>query len=348
MVIPVYNAAGTIGRCLESLAAQTRRPHEIILVDNASTDKTAEVMRSFADTHKDLKILMLSETRRGPAPARNRGLREVTGDAVAFTDADAFAREDWLEKLEALYASGGWDGIGGYYRFWKPQGITAKLQALDMAIPAPFTGTEISGSHRCLFGQLLGTCNASYRKSALDRLGGFDEGLSLTGEDMDLSIRAVEGGLRLLSWHPDVVVWHEPRKTLPGYWKRIFEYRMILAKLVKKHFQGEALIHLPGKGILRRRFPAPMMITREFYLLTAAILAVAAAWQFRLLLAVFFAASVVTLFRFGLDLRRRSDALGMEILPAQVPALVLAEIAKKLFSEAGRIYGSLRYGVLVV
>ncbi len=347
-MIPVYNGEATIERCLESLAAQTKRPHEIVLVDNGSTDGTVAKMRQFADAHRDMSVVLLSETKRGPAPARNRGLREVTGDTVAFTDADAYAREDWLEKLGSLYASGNWDGIGGYYRFRNPKGITAKLQALDMAIPERFTGKEIKEMHLCLYGQLLGTCNASYRKSVLDRLGGFDDELSLTGEDMDLSLRAVAAGFRLLSWHPDVVIWHEPRKSLWQFWARIFEYRTVLARIVKKYFRGQALVHRPGFGVARRKFPVTMMITQEFYLLIAAVIAVAVCWRFRLLVPAFFAAAVVTMFRFGLDLRKRSDALGLEILPAQIPALVFADMMKKIFSEAGRIYGSLKHRVLVI
>jgi glycosyltransferase involved in cell wall biosynthesis len=82
VVIPAYNAAHTIGGTLKALQAQSDAPEfETIVVDNASTDDTAHVARQCGAT-------VLYEQRRGPAAARNCGLRHASGEIIAHLDAD--------------------------------------------------------------------------------------------------------------------------------------------------------------------------------------------------------------------------------------------------------------------
>lgn len=342
VIVPVYNAAHTLERCMKNLVAQSRPADEIIFVDNGSDDVSVSAMQAFIFEQPALNILLLHESKRGPGAARNRALQAATGDVIAFTDADASPREDWLERLEALYVAGDWDGIGGVSRFWDPRDINTQLQAIQTEIPREFAGKEITQKYQCLFGQILGTCNASYRKKVLDSIGGFDERLSVTGEDMDLTMRAVEKGFKLLSWHPDVVVWHVPRKSLWLYWKRIFEYRMILAALLKKHFDKEAIVHVPGMGVLRCRFIVPLMITKEFYLLMALFFGALVFYFFSGFYVVFLLAGAAGVARFAGRLSKRAQSLGLRIAWTSLPALIMADLVQKCFSECGRIYGSFK------
>jgi glycosyltransferase involved in cell wall biosynthesis len=84
-VIPAYNAARTIARAIDSVLAQSYPTHEIIVVDDGSTDSTAEEVGRFGD-----RVRMLRQSNSGVAAARNRGAHETTGDWLAFLDAD-----DW-------------------------------------------------------------------------------------------------------------------------------------------------------------------------------------------------------------------------------------------------------------
>ncbi len=95
VIIPCYNHAATIGRCLESIFAQTIAPFEVIVVDDGSTDALDAALASFLG-----KIKLVRQANSGGPAARNRGFRESTGDLVMFCDADAFLRPDALEKLE--------------------------------------------------------------------------------------------------------------------------------------------------------------------------------------------------------------------------------------------------------
>lgn len=93
VIIPAYNAERYIGKAIESCLSQTYPPHEIIVVDDSSTDHTAKIAESFPSP---VRVLRLAENS-GVSVARNRGVAASTGDWLAFLDAD-----DWFfpEKLE--------------------------------------------------------------------------------------------------------------------------------------------------------------------------------------------------------------------------------------------------------
>lgn len=346
VIVPFYNAEGSLARCVEALASQTRPADEIFFVDNASTDEGRFVLECFRTARPDVPLFILKEAKRGPSAARNRALAVATGDIVAFTDADAAASPGWLSTLEKLHAEG-WDGIGGVYRFLEPKGVTAKLQAIQMEMPDVYSAKEIREKHDVLFGQMIGTCNASYRRDALAALGGFDEELAV-GEDMDLTLRALKAGRRLVSWHPDAIVWHEPRKSLAQYWRRIFEYRTALPRLLKKHFPNEAIVCVPYFGMKRGKSPMPVMITDEFYLLVAlaalAVFVAVARWV-TLPLALALGAAALGV-RFTLRMRRRARGLGLRVSGPELAGLAVSDFVQKIFSECGRIYGSLKERVL--
>src|ERR1035437_6755049 len=95
VIIPAFNAEAVLARALRSVEAQTYRDYEVVLIDDGSTDGTAEIARSFKS------VRYLHQSNQYQAVARNRGLREAGGEFVAFLDAD----DEWLpEKLERQLA----------------------------------------------------------------------------------------------------------------------------------------------------------------------------------------------------------------------------------------------------
>ena len=91
-VIPAYNCEKYIGRAIQSVLSQTRPVDEIIVVDDGSTDTTAEIVRSFGD-----KVKLIQQENAGECAARNTGIKAASCQWVAFLDAD----DEWLpEKIE--------------------------------------------------------------------------------------------------------------------------------------------------------------------------------------------------------------------------------------------------------
>lgn len=112
VIIPTYQHAKTIIKCLNSVLAQTKKPDEIIVVNDESTDNTLEILKPYLE-----KIILINKKNNGgnPNPTRNFGFEKSTSDLVIFCDADVVMRPDMLEKLykileahpEASYAYSG-------------------------------------------------------------------------------------------------------------------------------------------------------------------------------------------------------------------------------------------------
>lgn len=129
IVIPVYNEADSLGACLEAISRQTIRPHQVIVVDNNSTDGTARLAQNF-----DF-VTLLSERRQGVVHARNRGFAAADGDIIARIDADSILPVGWLESIEEIFESKRVDAVSGaphYYDF----PLARLADAIDMPLRA--------------------------------------------------------------------------------------------------------------------------------------------------------------------------------------------------------------------
>ncbi len=95
VIIPTYQHASTLVRCLDSILAQTRKADEIIVVDDGSTDATQDVLKPY-----QAQIQILVQTNQGAPAARNHGFEKSTGSLVLFCDADVEMRPEMLTELE--------------------------------------------------------------------------------------------------------------------------------------------------------------------------------------------------------------------------------------------------------
>ena len=107
IVIPVYNEADQLGACLQAIAAQTVQPHEVIVVDNNSTDETARVARQF-----DF-VTLLHEAKQGVLHARTTGFNAARGDIIARIDADSLLPADWVASVQTVFADTQIDAASG-------------------------------------------------------------------------------------------------------------------------------------------------------------------------------------------------------------------------------------------
>ena len=100
VVIPAYNASAIISRCLDSVASQTEKSFEIIVVDDGSLDDTGKAVESWAQQHIDIPLTLIAKNNGGPASARNEAIRHAKGKYVCFLDVD----DSWLpEKLSEVH-----------------------------------------------------------------------------------------------------------------------------------------------------------------------------------------------------------------------------------------------------
>lgn len=100
VIVPAYNEEAVIGRCLEAVLGQVSPADEILVVDNNSADRTAEV----AERYRGDGVRVVRETRQGLIPARNRGFDEAVGDVLGRIDADTLVEPDWVPRLREVFA----------------------------------------------------------------------------------------------------------------------------------------------------------------------------------------------------------------------------------------------------
>jgi hypothetical protein len=202
VVVPAYNAAATLGECLESLARLNYPDYEIIVVDDGSSDPTGEIAACAG-------VRALRVEHRGLAAARNRGIEAATGNCVAFIDADARADRDWLYHLVETLTRRGAAAAGG------PNFAPPPATALAAAIAAaPGQPREVRAGDDTL-AQVCG-CNMIVDKAAAQAAGGFDPMFTTAGDDVDFSWQLAERELTIAN-APAAVVIHQRRPTLAAY-----------------------------------------------------------------------------------------------------------------------------------
>ena len=164
VLVPAYQSRRSIGATLGALRAQTRPPHEVVVVES-SGDGTAElVRRDFPEI-----ALVVSEARLFPGAARQLGLTRVTGDVVACLDADCVPEPEWLAELAGAI-EGGAPAVAG--SVLNAHASTTTGWAYFLSEFAPW----LPGPSRELLD--APTCTTAYRASVLERVGGFpDHGL---------------------------------------------------------------------------------------------------------------------------------------------------------------------------
>ncbi len=117
VVICAHNEQDWITATLESLTRQTRRADEIIVVDNASSDATSQVIQQFIDRHPGDNIKLVHEPKKGLWRARDTGWRTATSDIIASSDADITFPPDWLARIEQQFADPQINAITGTWRY---------------------------------------------------------------------------------------------------------------------------------------------------------------------------------------------------------------------------------------
>jgi glycosyltransferase involved in cell wall biosynthesis/MoaA/NifB/PqqE/SkfB family radical SAM enzyme len=216
VIIPTYNRAKSLGPCLEHLLKQTidMDRYEIIVVDDGSSDDTAEVIKEYQN-HNQLKIKYLRQKNRGPAAARNRGAGNACGEILFFIDDDCLAQRETLEKISAEFRLPGRKNavLGG---FKTPGGKNLIGRAVDLACADD--NWVNSRSEEVLF---LPASNLALSKSLFLGENGFNEGLR-SGEDSEWCLRMREKGRRMIKTPAIVVEHRHQRNNLYGLIRQTF------------------------------------------------------------------------------------------------------------------------------
>jgi hypothetical protein len=187
IVICSRNRAAQLCGALESLMAmRTRRHWEAILVDNGSTDGTAQVIHQAAE--REPRIRYVTEACIGLGAARDRGWREARGDLLSFTDDDCYLAPDYVDAVVAAFRGRPEVGVvGGRILLFDAQDAPVTIDERDYPVELPPRSFVVAGA--------LKGANLSFRREALQAVGGFDPALGVGTRFPCEDIDAVAGVL---------------------------------------------------------------------------------------------------------------------------------------------------------
>jgi glycosyltransferase involved in cell wall biosynthesis len=229
VIVCAHNEAQFLVPCLYSLLAQTRRPDEIIVVNNASTDATGAVARQVPH------VRVVDEPRKGLVVARETGRREASGDILVYLDADCRAPLTWLERVERKFQRDpALIAMSAPYRFydWDWWGRLL-VRAYDFTL-AP--ATQFLVKYLLRIGTIFYGGNFAVRREALERIKGFDTTIEFHGEDTNVGRRLFAIG-RVSLFH-DCYLYTSARRYVALGKGAVF-------RLYVRNFTSELLYHRP-------------------------------------------------------------------------------------------------------
>ena len=175
VVVCSYNGSRTIGECLDHLSKLNYPNHEIIVVDDGSTDNTSEIAQRYP-------VRLIRTENRGLSAARNTGREEARGEIVAYIDDDAYPDPDWLNYYRSAFQRSSHAMIGGPNLSPASDPPVAQCVARSPGGPTHVLLTDTLAEH-------VPGCNMAFRKSCLEEIGGFDPIFHAAGDDVDICWR---------------------------------------------------------------------------------------------------------------------------------------------------------------
>jgi glucosyl-dolichyl phosphate glucuronosyltransferase len=254
IILCTYNRSQKLARALESIARSQLAASlqwEVLVVDNNSKDNT----RNVADTYcqrDSMHCRYTFEAQQGKSFALNRGVKEASGDILAFVDDDIVVERDWLSELTKPFADARWAGTGGRVHlpvgFCPPRWMATEGNASLASILAEFD--QGTSPHELTIPPIGN--NMAFRKEVFERFGGFrtdlgpTPGSQIRHEDTEFGTRVMKGGGRIL-YVPSAVVRHD-----------VEEGRLRKEYFLAYHFDyGRALVREKGRrkpiGFISRR-----------------------------------------------------------------------------------------------
>jgi glycosyltransferase involved in cell wall biosynthesis len=218
VVVCAHNGAKTIGWCLEGVRGLDYPDYEVIVVDDGSSDRTAEIAA-------ECGYPPISTPNRGLSSARNTGLHAASGEIVAYLDCDARPDPHWLKYLAAAFLASDHAGIGGP-NVPPPDGWVAGCVANAPGGPAHVLISDGEAEH-------IPGCNMAFRRQRLIEAGGFDPRFIAAGDDVDVCWRLQDRG-ETLGFSPGAVVWHRARDSVGAYRRQQIGYGRAEALLERK------------------------------------------------------------------------------------------------------------------
>lgn len=243
IIVPVYNRPQEVVELLASLAQQTFKDFDVVLVEDGSSQDSEQVVKDYSDT---LNINYFFKQNTGPGDSRNFGMIQAQGSFFIFFDSDCIIPQNYLEELHTALQSRELDAFGGpdqaHVSFTKTQ------KAINYAMTSMLTTGGIRGRKRQLDNFQPRSFNMGIRREVFDKVGGFSN--LHPGEDPDWSYRIQDAGFKT-GLIPEAFVYHKRRIDFNKFWTQVYKFGLARTILMRSHPRSRKLVYgLPALGLI--------------------------------------------------------------------------------------------------
>lgn len=242
VIVPVYNRIDEVADLLESLAGQTARNFEVIIVEDGSTTPCRDTVENYAGR---LNVSYFYKENEGRSIARNYGMERANGTYFVFFDSDCVIPEDYFEKLNEMAALQPFDCFGGPDA--ADASFTTTQKAINHAMTSFLTTGGIRGGRISMEKFTPRTFNMGFSRKVYETTGGFREMFS---EDIDMSTRIRLAGFSI-GLYPDLPVYHKRRVDFRKFLRQVYVFGMSRITLKLLYPDSMKAVHwLPAVFVL--------------------------------------------------------------------------------------------------
>lgn len=225
VVVCAYNASATVEECLRHTRALDYPHLEVLLIDDGSTDDTADLAEAVCAG--DPRMTVVRAPHQGLSGARNTGWQRATGDLVAYLDSDAYPTPEWPYYLALGLDGPEVGGVGGPNL--PPPGGSPAAERVARAPGGPVH--VLLSDDRA---EHVPGANMAFWRTVLEQVGGFDEVYTAAGDDVDVCWKVLDADWEI-AFHPAALVWHHRRGSTRAYLKQQRGYGRSEALVARRH-----------------------------------------------------------------------------------------------------------------
>lgn len=265
IVIPVYNRPQELRELLESLATQTQRDFEVIVVDDGSQARSDAVVDQFRD---QIRIEYLYKPNSGPGPSRNAGFALAKGNYFVVFDSDCILPPSYFRAVTDSLAQNPLDAWGGPDKGHEKFTLVQRATAYTMS--SVLTTGGIRGGKARLGWFQPRSFNMGLSRKVFEATGGFQ--FDRLAEDIELSIRIRQKGFRV-GLIPEAYVYHKRRSGFGQFFNQVFNFGKGRALVGKRHPKEVKLTHwIPALFTLGIAIMPVIAIVNQTLFFTVAVL----------------------------------------------------------------------------